>query len=363
MYSLNRGEAVGKNEVKNDLPVIPLLEDSKTLHFLLSIIYPYDREPVLDDVHLIWKVGKAVQKYAMDLMQSKLRKWMLAPDSIDKEPLRVYATAANPGWHDITEVAAEKVWKTPLNEFVYVDELQIISGADFYRFLDYKFRLRKASEPQLKTLLRIVSPVFDKMFPLKDNQKMCGLPIIPVAEDSETIDNLLKTIYHYIDEPDVQDVDVYSKVVMATQKYKMVAIVEKFRKRPLQQMDNVDYLEAITAANLFRLVKYRFKCADAACKVMNDNRLTLAYGHLEYYSNRSETDVDVIEDLRACPRGMTIANAYTAKLEWLKKSIGNCSVDIKSLERRDTTIAQIEEAVAKVPIDVETEGVESLSHS
>lgn len=58
VFDLNRGTAVEQNEKKNGFPVIPLMDDSKTLRLLLDFFHPRVEEPQLDDVTLFWNVSK-----------------------------------------------------------------------------------------------------------------------------------------------------------------------------------------------------------------------------------------------------------------------------------------------------------------
>lgn len=47
---------------------------------------------------------------------------------------------------------------------------------------------------------------------------------------------------------------------------------------PLQDMVYTDNFNLITGADLYRLVSFRFRCADAACKVINDDAGHKAHG-------------------------------------------------------------------------------------
>ncbi|PFH50239.1 hypothetical protein AMATHDRAFT_99685, partial [Amanita thiersii Skay4041] len=107
MFSLSSGLDNQDDHIKNGLPIIDLPEDSESLHFLLTIIYPHIDEPKLDDCHLIWKVCKAAQKYCMDIIEGKLRKLVLASDRMNAEAFRMYAIAVELGWMDVVTIAAQ----------------------------------------------------------------------------------------------------------------------------------------------------------------------------------------------------------------------------------------------------------------
>ncbi|KIL60841.1 hypothetical protein M378DRAFT_44296, partial [Amanita muscaria Koide BX008] len=55
----------------------------------------------------------------------------------------------------------------------------------------------------LTTILSLASPVFDGMFPGagEGTETKNGLPIIDLAEDSDTLYNLLLLVYPYAKEP------------------------------------------------------------------------------------------------------------------------------------------------------------------
>ncbi|KAF8638442.1 hypothetical protein AX17_002199 [Amanita inopinata Kibby_2008] len=289
MFSPNRRGAAStdENEIKNGLPVIPLSEDSETLYFLFTLIYPYIHEPNLDNGHLLLKVGKVAQKYRMDIIERKLRVpiskhgQFLFPDQF-----HLYVTAAQLGWHSEAARAVRHTLSTPLHRLPYVAELRSISGADFYRYFDYRLRCEaspfegfgekfdpnpppahgarddgqqqpsadtvitpvnaaKPFDPSAKAdlilrssdfvdffvlegLLGFVSPVIDK---LEKIVEMNGLPVIVVEEDSLTLHQLLLLIYPNAEECQIDDIDGYLKTGRAIQKYRMYALEKPLTTR------------------------------------------------------------------------------------------------------------------------------------
>ena len=59
-------------ETKNGLPIVTVSEDSETIHCLLSLIYPHDREPQVASAALFSKVCRAAHKYSMAVITRKL---------------------------------------------------------------------------------------------------------------------------------------------------------------------------------------------------------------------------------------------------------------------------------------------------
>ena len=144
MFSLNRGPTVNENEKKDGLPIISVTEDSETLYFLLERIYPIDESP-FKDLDIFRKVYKAAQKYLMDRIENKLRRWILTSQLLKNEPFRVYTIAIDLGWEAVALTAAHETLQVSLENLPFVDELKDISGSEFYRFLDYRFRCDKSS--------------------------------------------------------------------------------------------------------------------------------------------------------------------------------------------------------------------------
>ena len=87
---------------------------------------------------------------------------------------------------------------------------------------------------------------------------------------------------------------------------------------PLQDLGYMDEFSLITGGDLYRLVSFRFRCADAACKVINENARYKAYGPGKWamdYSTytklcRQGPANELFEKLKFCPRGSTIKDAY-----------------------------------------------------
>ena len=86
---------------------------------------------------------------------------------------------------------------------------------------------------------------------------------------------------------------------------------------PLKNMIYTRNLNLITGADLYRLVSFRSRCADAACKVIKDSVNYMAYGPGKWVLNqyngilsRHGPADELFEKLKSCPRGSTIKNAY-----------------------------------------------------
>ena len=181
-----------------------------------------------------------------------------------------------------------------------------------------------------------------------------GQAIIDVAENSAVLRHLLSFIYHLSDELNVLNFRSYIQVVLAARRYGMTIIETRLRKQvaaslliskeplpmyivasalgwaelaksaalntlssPLQDMFHTDNFNLITGADLYRLVSFRFRCADVACKVINDNAKYKTHGPGKWTFDLRKAKLchhcpadELIERLKSCPRGSTIENAY-----------------------------------------------------
>ncbi|KAM6497251.1 hypothetical protein JOM56_007724 [Amanita muscaria] len=247
----------------------------------------------------------------------------------------------------------------------------------------------------LEGLMRLVSPHFDGLFPLNNPRTKDGRAVICVAEDSKTMHQLLSIIYHHTDEVDIQDFELYTSIVKAVRVYRMATIESKLRKqalvshlaageslrmyalattlqwgdvakaaalntlpRPLSEISYLKELSWITGADLYRLVSFRFRCGDAACRSLKEDRGLTDYGL--YGSYRGATSEELFKKVKACPRCSTVDELYDEELE----KIGRCnSMSINGIngngaafrgmmDCRSSIGKVIEEAISEVPLDM-----------
>jgi hypothetical protein len=236
-------------------------------------------------------------------------------------------------------------------------------------------------------------------FGIANGETANGRIIVNVAEDSEVLRHLLCFIYPISDELDIQNCRLYVQVVLAARRYGITIIETRLLKQaaaspliskeplrmyivasalgwaelaksaaintlssPLQDMTHTDDFNLITGADLYRLVSFRFRCADAVCKVINDNAKYKAYGPgkwvLDSYNSklRHHGPADeLFEKLKSCPRGSIIKNAYDLDDRSLEK-VSRGTLDgpelFKVLECKHEIEDAVETAVAKVPFHV-----------
>ena len=454
--SLNRGlAATGENENKGELPVIDFSGDSEIFNILLELIYPRVDEPRFRDLDIFKRVSKAAQAYSMNVIEEKLKKQIVTSSFIETEPFRLYTIAIDLGWEEVALVAARATLQIPLKGLIFVEELRDISGAEFYRFLNYRSRCdgsENASEEKfailtwqppsdksveeyltgvqgpfvpsskgnlilrssdsvdfyiIEGLIRFVSPFFDGKFPLKEHEEVDGRPVIVVPERSEVLRGLLDVIYPGEDDPEIPDCHLYGEMVRAARKFEISTAEKKLEKhgmalaykeplrmyaiaisldlvevarlaalntlsQPLRDMTFVDELDQITGADLFRLMRFRFNCAEAILKVVKDSKVHTEHG-LESLRGQSHKRTDVMfsylnsavtsvsgsldklyQMLEDCPRGDTYRAICAADIAY-RLGFGGpslCSINVSAFNAmekyRDGLVAAIEDAASKV---------------
>ncbi|KAF8639103.1 hypothetical protein AX17_001746 [Amanita inopinata Kibby_2008] len=463
MFDLSQGPAAMENELKNKLPVVPLLEDSKTLRHLLLVMYPNMQAPRLDDWDLMLKVGKAAQKYCMEIVENKVRTssfkrpWH-GTRSLE-EKLQMYTTTVQVGWWSEATMAAQSTLHVQLDSLPHIDQLRDISGAEFHCYLDFRMRCERLSQIEqtnerlkprgwlsvkepltdsghqqldnrmatcsdstkpfdssaeadlilrssdrtnffvLEALIRLASPVLNDIIqknqdlePEKREMKN-GLPVICVEEDGQTLRQLLFLIYPYVEEWYFETVERYARIGRAARRYKMVAVAERLQKQflasslivhqpfrsfaiaitfqwgevakvaakdtlnvPLRDLGYVSELEEITGSDLYWLVQYRSKCAEAACGALQKDELFTSSAD---DGGKSTFATHVLEQVKACPRGTNVSEACDSQVEKLEQKpdssqsqkklpVPQHNLIIKILKKRDGLAALVEEAIAKV---------------
>ena len=129
----------------NDVPVIPVTEDSTTLTCLLRYCYPI-RNPDIDNLDLLSRVLEAAIKYDMDEPTYLAKEVFLT--LMEDDPLHAYAISCNLRCEEEAATAAElwkesrDSWDDDLEDFSetlsalsFVSEMGEVSAGCYYRLL------------------------------------------------------------------------------------------------------------------------------------------------------------------------------------------------------------------------------------
>jgi hypothetical protein len=139
------------DEEERSSPVIDLTEDSKTLHRLLTAVYPVD--PCLpggfeDALSLL----ATCQKYQMDATAARIR--LLLKDHTPSlftalNSFRAYGIASRFHLKEEAQLTARLTLERPMSFNEYGEELRFISGADLFRLWEYRTECTKAAKESI----------------------------------------------------------------------------------------------------------------------------------------------------------------------------------------------------------------------
>ena len=282
MFSLSRGSATDRNEIKDGYPVIPLPEDRETIHYVLSIIHPYIDEPKLDDSRLLYKVWKMAEKYGMEMVVGKLQKHLLEDQWMKEQPHKVFAIAIIGGWKDGAEKAKQML--ASWTEVPYSDLFEDISGADYHELLEYRSRraspegsavhveddssvsaesdslpvdstqsgvagtseLFRNSSSKVdiilqssdgvefyvsRPFLQLFSFAFDEPFSDAKGETKNGRTVVRVTDDSKTLHYFLFALYQPMDKLPVENPSLIADICMVARKYGMPIVEARLKEQ------------------------------------------------------------------------------------------------------------------------------------
>ncbi|KAK2462739.1 hypothetical protein APHAL10511_005257 [Amanita phalloides] len=253
----------------------------------------------------------------------------------------------------------------------------------------------------LEILIRIASPSLGLTI-LSETAKghvRNGRAVVQIPEESSILHHMLCFIYPYSDQLDMHNCQSYIQVVLAIRRHGMAAIEARLRTqaastplcrkeplrayivasalgwddlaksaalntlyRPLADMRYTEEFNLITGADLQRLVSFRFRCADAACRVITSNTMYKTHGPGKWSLGPSPDHygptAELFSDLRIRPRGTTIVDAYKQETEQLGAHVYDSRASQRSsfgkstlhqiLQCRQEMEAAVEAAVTEV---------------
>ena len=137
MFALREPLERRPEEVKNDLSIIVMQEQSETIRMLLLFCYP-GNAPVLGkrDILAIHAAHAAASKYCMDEVKERIQVALLSSPLMEQQPLRIFAIAVHYRWEEVARASARNAAALTV-PFYTVEELQYISGREYGRLLDY----------------------------------------------------------------------------------------------------------------------------------------------------------------------------------------------------------------------------------
>ncbi|KAG8889260.1 hypothetical protein FRB98_005073 [Tulasnella sp. 332] len=129
-----------------DIPVIDVSEDPKTLHTLLSLLYPTD-VPAINCYDLATSLVEACDKYSIELGRLRaspsLRNLMVKPALLKEHGLRAYALAWRLGLEDEAKTASRYLHGVDIKDRQIIADLNRRSGTISALLALWDLRLRR----------------------------------------------------------------------------------------------------------------------------------------------------------------------------------------------------------------------------
>ncbi|KAG2130110.1 hypothetical protein BD769DRAFT_1604728 [Suillus cothurnatus] len=140
-------------EMKDDLAVITMSEDSKTLDSFLRFCYPSTLadDPSLENLIDILSVLAAARKYSLDLIEEKVCQALANQNVLETEPIRCFAIARNARLTHETITAARHTLRQPLIP-AHFSEIGLITASELLALLTYHKNCGIAVRPLMKDL-------------------------------------------------------------------------------------------------------------------------------------------------------------------------------------------------------------------
>ncbi|KAG1807512.1 uncharacterized protein BJ212DRAFT_1387152 [Suillus subaureus] len=138
-------------EMKDDLAVIAVSEDSKTLDSFLRFCYPSTLadDPSLENLTDVLSMLAAARKYSLDLIEKKVCQALANPKVLETEPIRCFTVARNARLTQETITAARHTLRQPLIPAQF-SEIGLITASELLALLTYHKNCSTAVQPLTK---------------------------------------------------------------------------------------------------------------------------------------------------------------------------------------------------------------------
>ena len=164
LFDLPQPTQAGEDhEIQDDLVVIPVTEDSKTLDIILRFCYPGtladDPDIVVEGIGEVMNAFEAARKYSLDAIEKKVSRAIFSSKILEKEPLRCFVTAHRGRLREEALLAAKYTLTQPLIPS-WSEEIGMLNTGDLLSLLSYHQRCGDAVYA-LKNNLSWITPLPD----------------------------------------------------------------------------------------------------------------------------------------------------------------------------------------------------------
>lgn len=135
---------------KNDLPVVQVTEEQKTLERLLLLCYPGDI-PALNVLADIQALLEAANKYNVKRGRKNAREWLTTPRILEADPVQVFAIACKYGWGEEAGAAAKFIEGREIVEKPFLDEMDFVTSRQLHALLQQYHRHQSPTATTITT--------------------------------------------------------------------------------------------------------------------------------------------------------------------------------------------------------------------
>ncbi|KAH8118807.1 hypothetical protein DFH11DRAFT_1502705 [Phellopilus nigrolimitatus] len=131
-------------------PTVDIPENTEVMETLLKLIYP-GMEPVISTLDELSVLLAAAMKYDMVRASETLRRLLVSPRFVEKEPTRVYAIACRHDLEHEARLASSHTLRINIIDCPLSEDLKYITAWSYHRLLDLHRRRSAAAEDVLES--------------------------------------------------------------------------------------------------------------------------------------------------------------------------------------------------------------------
>ena len=119
------------------IPVVDMYEAGNVLDVFLRCLYPVPK-PVIKDFGLLEALIAAAEKYEAGVVLEMVKPWLVIPENLRRDPLRVYTIACtSTAFDEQAKVAAKWMTFDTITGLTHLDTIARLTELDKYRLVVY----------------------------------------------------------------------------------------------------------------------------------------------------------------------------------------------------------------------------------
>jgi len=127
------------------IPVVDVSETGNVLDVFLRCLYPVSK-PTVQDFGLLEGLVAAAEKYETDIVLDMVKSWLVLPENLRSDPLRVYAIACTSSTFDEQAKAAAKRMTLETINSASLNTIGRLTAIDHHRLVVYLLKREKEAK-------------------------------------------------------------------------------------------------------------------------------------------------------------------------------------------------------------------------